>query len=111
MTADFFGATLATSSYDLQEKSDHGKEEQVEEASSGKGQAPRRQEERREKESPADEGQGQENRQSTQGCEEGRQGCCAQEGEAQSQADRQEGCTQAKAGAAKGGSPEGRSAD
>ena len=68
------------------------------------------QEERREKESPADEGQGQENRQSTQGCEEGRQGC-AQEGEAQSQADRQEGCTQAKAGAAKGGSPEGRSAD
>ncbi len=35
MTADFFGATLTVSSYDLQEKSDHGKEEQVEEACSG----------------------------------------------------------------------------
>jgi hypothetical protein len=67
MTADFFGATLTLSSNDLQEKSDHGKEEQVEKASDGKGQTPRRQEERREKESPSSEGQveveGQEGRQ------------------------------------------------
>src|ERR1700722_14675613 len=90
MTADFFGATLATSSYDLQEKSDHGKEEQVEEASSGKGQTPRRQEERRQKESPAsedqgegeDQRQGQEIRQTGQGSEKGRQGC-PQEGKGQ----------------------------
>src|SRR5579859_2144913 len=43
MTADFFGATLTTSSNDVQEKSDHGKKEQIEEAqveaSSGQGQA------------------------------------------------------------------------
>src|ERR1700692_2724310 len=75
MTADFFGATLTASSYDLEEKSDHGTEEQVEKASSGQGQAQRCQEERREKESPAgdgeDEGQGEKGRQSTQGCEEG----------------------------------------
>jgi hypothetical protein len=94
MTADFFGATLALSSNDLQEKSDHGKEEQVEEASSGKGQTSRRQEERREKESPASEGQsegeGQEDPQGSEGCEEGGQGC-AQEGQAQSQSRRPEG--------------------
>jgi hypothetical protein len=55
MTADFFGATLTLSSNDLQEKSDHGKgkEEQIEKASGGKGKAPRRQEERRKKESPS----------------------------------------------------------
>src|ERR1700678_2519263 len=102
MTADFFGATLAASSYDLQEKGDHGKEEQVEEASSGKGQAPRRQEEHRQKESPADEeqgqehnqGQGQEIRQSGQGREKGRQDC-AQEGQSQGRGRGQEGCTQA----------------
>src|ERR1700736_6531865 len=43
MTADFFRATLTASSNDVQEKSDHGKKEQVEktqdEASGGKGQA------------------------------------------------------------------------
>jgi hypothetical protein len=43
MTADFFRATLTASSNDVQEKSDHGKKEQVEktqdQASSGKGQA------------------------------------------------------------------------
>jgi hypothetical protein len=43
MTADFFRATLAMSSNDVQEKSDHGKKEQVEkaqvEAPDGQGQA------------------------------------------------------------------------
>jgi hypothetical protein len=33
MTADFFGATLTTSSNDLEEKIDHGKKEQVKEKS------------------------------------------------------------------------------
>jgi hypothetical protein len=32
MTADFFRATLTASSNDVQEKSDHGKKEQIEEA-------------------------------------------------------------------------------
>jgi hypothetical protein len=36
MTADFFRATLTEGSNDLQEMIDHGKEEQVEETSSGK---------------------------------------------------------------------------
>src|SRR6267142_517548 len=102
MTADFFRATLTMSSYDLEVKSDHGKEEQVEEASSGKGQAPRRQEERREKESAAGEGEGEgkKDRQSTEGCEEGRQSC-AQEGQAESQGGGQEGCVQAQRGSPK----------
>src|ERR1700733_6384469 len=114
MTADFFRATLAVSSYDLQEKSDHGKEEQVEEACTGKGQAPRRQEERREKESPAVEGQGkgegQEERRGTQSREEGRQSC-TQEGQAQSQSRGQEDCTQAESGAGKNRSAADSGAD
>ena len=57
------------SSYDLQEKIDHGKEEQVEETCSGKGQASRGQEERCKKESRASEGEGE------GGCEEGDQSC------------------------------------
>jgi hypothetical protein len=93
MTADFFGATLAMSSYDLQEKIDHGKEEQVEETCSGKGQASRGQEERCKKESRASEGEGE------GGCEEGDQSC-AQEGQAQSQGCGQEACAQASSGSA-----------
>ena len=96
MTADFFGATLTLSSNDLEEKSDHGKEEQIEEASGGKGQAARRQEERRKKESPSGKGQdeieGQEDR---QGCEEGSQGC-AEEGQAPGQTRRSEGRAETK---------------
>ncbi|HMD29441.1 MAG TPA: hypothetical protein VKH13_12800 [Steroidobacteraceae bacterium] len=72
------------SSYDLQEKSDHGKKEQIQKASGGEGQTARRQEERREKESRG--GEGQEERR-TQGCKKGGESC-AQEGEAQG---RQEG--------------------
>ena len=106
MTADFFGATLTLSSNDLQEQSDHGKEEQIEEASGGKSQAARRQEERGKKESPSSEGQdeieGQEERQS--GCEEG----SAEEGQAQSQSRRPEGRTKH---AASEHDPAGRAAD
>jgi hypothetical protein len=78
------------SSYDLQEKIDHGKEEQVEETCNGKGQASRRQEERREKESPAGEGEGK----GEEDREEGREAGRAQEGQAQSQSRGQEGCAQ-----------------
>src|ERR1700722_2416747 len=106
MTADFFGATLTLSSNDLQEKSDHGKEEQVEKAAGGKGQTPRRQEERRKKESPSGEGQveveGQEGRQGSEGCEEGGQGC-AQEGQAQSQGRCPEGRAQTQHAASERG--------
>src|SRR6202044_3905714 len=111
MTADFFGATLVRSSNDLQEKSEHGKKEQVEEARSGKGQTPRRQEERREKESPAGEGKGkgQEDRR-TQGREEGRQSS-TQEGQAQSQSRGQEDCAQAAGGPGKTCGAAGSSAD
>jgi hypothetical protein len=75
MTADFFRATLTASSNDVQEKIDHGKKEQVEEAqveaSGGKGETQLgpthvRQEERREKETCEGEekgrGKGQESR-------------------------------------------------
>ena len=110
MTADFFGATLTLSSNDLQEKSDHGKEEQIEEASGGKGQAARRQEERRKKEKSSSKGQdeieGQEDRQSTQGCEEG----SAEEGQAQSQSRRPEGRAETKHAASEHG-PAGCAAD
>ncbi len=103
MTADFFGATLTASSYDLQEKSDHGKEEQVQEkAFSGKsqtwpGQAQRSQEERREKEIATGEGEGEGQEggeKSRKGREEGRQSG-SQEGQGQSQAFAQEDCAQA----------------
>jgi hypothetical protein len=66
MTADFFRATLTASSNDVQEKSDHGKKEQIEEAqveaSGGEGQARFgrarvREEKRSEKEITADEGE------------------------------------------------------
>jgi hypothetical protein len=81
MTADFFRATLTMSSDDLQEKIDHGKEEQVEETCNGKGQASsRRQKERREKESPAGEGENESEEDRDEGCEAG----SAQEGQAQS---------------------------
>src|SRR5271165_1025929 len=92
MTADFFGATLTMSSYDLEEKSDHGKEEQVEETCNGKGQASRRQEERQE-ESPAGEGEGEgEGEKDRQDGQEGR----AQEGQAQGQSRGEESCAQAE---------------
>jgi hypothetical protein len=100
MTADFFGATLTTSSYDLEEKSDHGKEEQIEKAFNGQGQAQRCKEERREKEGPADEGEGQEGRLSAQGCE---KGSCSEEGQVPSQS-RQEGCAQTEGSFAARGS-------
>jgi hypothetical protein len=67
MTADFFRATLTASSNDVQEKSDHGKKDQVEEAqvkaSGGKGetqfgQTHVRQEERREEETGEGEEKG-----------------------------------------------------
>jgi hypothetical protein len=67
MTADFFRATLTASSNDVQEKSDHGKKEQVEEAqveaSGGEGETQFGkthvlQEERREKETGKGEGKG-----------------------------------------------------
>ena len=84
MTADFFRATLTASSNDVQEKSDHGKKEQVEEAqveaSGGEGQAQfghAHEEERRKKEITADEGKekgsgkGKEGRQKSSAKEEG----------------------------------------
>ncbi len=84
MTADFFRATLTASSNDVQEKSDHGKKEQVEEAqveaSGGEGQAQfghTHEEERRKKEITADEGKekgsgkGKEGRQKSSAKEEG----------------------------------------
>jgi hypothetical protein len=89
MTADFFGATLTASSNDVQEKSDHGKKEQVEEAqveaSGGEGQAEFgrthvREEERRKKEITPDEGKekgrgkGKEGRQKSSAQEEGNAG-------------------------------------
>jgi hypothetical protein len=89
MTADFFRATLTASSNDVQEKSDHGKKEQVEEAqveaSGGEGQAEFgrthvREEERRKKEITADEGKekgrgkGKEGRQKSSAQEEGNAG-------------------------------------
>ena len=78
------------SSDDLQEKIDHGKEEQVEKTCNGKGQASRREEERSEKESPAGEGKGEEDR--DEGCEAG----SAQEGQANAQGRGQEGCAEAE---------------
>jgi hypothetical protein len=97
MTADFFRATLTTSSNDVQEKSDHGKKEQVEEAqveiaADGEGQAKFgkthvRQEKSCEKEIAADgeeKGSGKEGRQS--GAEEkgnaGGTEACRQDGRA-----------------------------
>jgi len=86
MTADFFRATLTASSNDVQEKSDHGKKEQVEEAqveaSGGEGQAQFgsthvREEESRKKEITPDEGKekgrgkGKEGRQKSSAQEEG----------------------------------------
>jgi hypothetical protein len=89
MTADFFRATLTASSNDVQEKSDHGKKEQIEEAqveaSGGEGQAQFghthvRQEERRKKEITPGEGKekgrgkGKESRQKSGAQEEGNAG-------------------------------------
>jgi hypothetical protein len=112
MTADFFRATLTASSNDVQEKSDHGKKEQVEkaqvEATRGQGQTRFgqthvRQEERCEKESQAGEGEekgrgkGKESRQKS-----GRQKSGSQEGGSQEgnsgcpEARRQEGPAEAE---------------
>ena len=81
------------SSDDLQEKIDHGKEEQVEETCNGKGQASRGQEERK-KEGPDGEGEGEGEGEEVrdEGCEAGR----AQEGQAGAQSRGQEGCAQAE---------------
>jgi len=105
MTADFFRATLTASSNDVQEKSDHGKKEQVEEAqveaADGEGQAQFgqthvRQEGCREKEITADEGkeegsgEGKEGRQKSGAQEEGNAGSAearCQEGRTQAEAE------------------------
>jgi hypothetical protein len=106
MTADFFRATLTASSNDVQEKSDHGKKEQIEEAqveaSGGEGQAQFghthvRQEERRKKEITPGEGkekgrgEGKEGRQKSGAQEEGNAGSA--------EARCQEGRTEAEASA------------
>jgi hypothetical protein len=104
MTADFFRATLTASSNDVQEKSDHGKKEQVEEAqveaSGGEGQAEFgrthvREEERSKKEITPDQGKekgrgkGKEGRQKSSAQEEGNAGSAearCQEGRTEAEA-------------------------